>query len=336
MTGQDPIAALPAKQRDAARAAIDTVLGSVAALKVGPITGGVSGAIVLRIETVDHRFVLRIEGPAGSLRNPHQYASMRIAAAAGIAPPVHYLNADDRVVMIDFVEDRPLETYPGGQQGLAEAIGTMLRNLQGLPAFPYFVDYPDQVERLWTHVCGAGLFADGLLDAASQKLADIRSVYALDIEKYRSSHNDLLPRNVLFDGKRLWLIDWENSYRNDPLIDLAAALDNFAPSAQLEEMLMQAWLGAAPDHHWRERLALARSLTRLFYAGVLFSASAAAGQATSDIDLSAPSAAEFEHAIRAGRLKPETAETSHVLGKMFLASFLSGDKPPGLPPMYMR
>ena len=37
-----------------------------------------------------------------------------------------------------------------------------------------------------------------------------------------------------------------------------------------------------------------------------------------------------------GRLKAETAETSHVLGKMFLASFLSGAVPPGLPPMYMR
>jgi hypothetical protein len=99
---------------------------------------------------------------------------------------------------------------------------------------------------------------------------------------------------------------------------------------------MLAWLGAAPDHPLRERLALARSLTRLFYAGVLFSASAAAGQATSDIDLRAPSAVEFERAVRAGRLKPETAETSHVLGKMFLASFLTGDKPPGLPPMFMR
>jgi hypothetical protein len=99
---------------------------------------------------------------------------------------------------------------------------------------------------------------------------------------------------------------------------------------------MQAWLGQAPDHHLRERLALARSLTRLFYAGVLFSASAAAGLVRFDPDISAPSATEFEHAIRAGRLKPETAATSHVLGKMFLASFLTGDKPPGLPPMYMR
>jgi tRNA A-37 threonylcarbamoyl transferase component Bud32 len=280
--------------------------------------------------------VLRIEGPASPLRNPHQYVSLRIAAEAGIAPPVHYLDVDHRVVVMDFIEDRPLETHPAGQQGLAQAIGAMLQKLQALPPFPVFMDYPDLVERLWAHVCKTGLFAPGLLDAASQKLMMIRSSYAVHREKYLSSHNDFLPRNLLFDGKRLWLVDWENGYRNDPLVDLAIALDNFAPSLELEEVLLRAWLGETPDRLLRDRLVLVRSLTRLFYAGVLFSASASAAHPKPDFDLSAPSSAKFEQAIRAGRLKAETAEASHVLGKMFLASFLSGEVPPGLPPMYMR
>jgi hypothetical protein len=79
-----------------------------------------------------------------------------------------------------------------------------------------------------------------------------------------------------------------------------------------------------------------RALTRLFYAGVLFSAAALAPRERPDQDLAAPTAAEFEQAIRVGRLVAETPETSLVLGKMFLRSFLSGAVPPGLPPMYMR
>jgi len=55
-----------------------------------------------------------------------------------------------------------------------------------------------------------------------------------------------------------------------------------------------------------------------------------------ETSLSALSAAEFEQAIRTRRLLPETPEASLALGKMFLASFLSGGLPPGLPPMYMR
>jgi aminoglycoside phosphotransferase (APT) family kinase protein len=332
----DPFTALSAAQRESAHSAITAVLGSAVIVNVRPVTGGVSGAAVFLVEASGRRFVLRMEGPASPLRNPHQYVSMRIAAEAGIAPRIHYLDADDRVVMIDFIEDRPLEAYPGGRQGLAQAVGAMLKKLRALPLFSSFMDYPEVVDRLWTHVCKTGLFADGVLDAASQRLAGIRAAYALEPEKYLSSHNDILPRNLLFDGERLWLIDWENGYRNDPLVDLATVLDNFAPSPELEEVLLAASLGRAPDRTLRDRLALMRSLTRLFYAGVLFSASASAPRTTPDPGLSAPTAGEFERAIRDGRLRAETPETSHVLGKMYLASFLAGAPPPGLPPMYMR
>src|SRR4051812_40754340 len=213
----DPLAALSTAQRDTARAAIAAVLGSSARVNVRPVTGGVSGAAVFLVEAGGRRLVLRIEGSPSPLRNPHQYVSMRLAAEAGIAPRIHYLDAGARIVMMDFIEDRPLETYPGGARGLARAVGALLQKLQALPLFSRFMDYPDMVERLWTHVCNTGLFADGVLDAASQRLADTRTAYVLEPKKYVSSHNDVLPRNLLFDGERLWLIDWENAYRNDPL-----------------------------------------------------------------------------------------------------------------------
>lgn len=332
----DPFAVLPAARRDIAISAIAAVLGPAATVNVRPVTGGVSGAGVFLVEASRRRFVLRLEGQPSPLRNPYQYDSMRIAAEAGVAPRIHYLDASDRVVMMDFVEDRSLETYPGGPLGLAQATGALLKQLRGLPLFPRFMDYPDIVDRVWAHVCKTGLFADGILDAASQRLAEIRKTYVLDTSAYVSSHNDFLPRNLLFDGERLWLIDWENAFRDDPLIDLATALDNFAPSPDLEEALLLACLGQAPDRFLRDRLALARSLTRLFYAGVLFSASASGPRARPDADLSAPTAAEFERLIRDRRLLPETPPTSHALGKMYLESFLSGAVPPGLPPMYMR
>jgi len=329
-------AALTAEQRHTAHQAINSVLGTAAVVTIRPMTGGVSGAFVFLVEASGRRFVLRIEGPASPLRNPHQYLSMRIAAEEGIAPRLHYLDVDDRGVMMDFIEDRPLEAYPDGGPGLARAIGAMVKKLQTAPLFPSFVRYPDIVSRLWTHVCKTGLFVDGLLDDASRRLVQIRETYAPQVEQHVSSHNDVLPRNVLFDGKRLWLIDWESAYRNDPFVDLATALDNFAPSPDLEEVLLLAWLGHEPDDLLRNRLALVRALTRLYYAGVLFSASALAPRARPDSSLLAPTSAEFEQAIRDRRLLAGTSETSHVLGKMYLASFLSGAVPPGLPPMYMR
>ena len=82
------------------------------------------------------------------------------------------------------------------------------------------------------------------------------------------------PNNFLFDGKRLWLIDWEYGCRNDPLVDVAIVSDHFARGVELQDALLRAWLGRAPDDALRTRLKLARALTHLFYAGVCFSASA--------------------------------------------------------------
>lgn len=327
---------LPAAERDTALAAIRTVLGANATVAIRPVTGGKSGALVYLVESSGQRFVLRMEGQASPLRNPHQYDAMRLAAEAGIAPRLHYLDAGRQVAMMDFVEDRPLETYPGGFRGLARAVGAMLKQVRELPPFPCFMDYPEIVGRLWTHVCNTGLFAEGLLDAASEKFVQIRESYVPQRDQYVASHNDVTPRNVLFDGVRLWLIDWENGYRNDPLIDLATALDNFASSPGLEEELLLASLGRSPDSVLRERLAQVRALTRLFYTGVLFSASASGLRTRPDFTVAAPTSAELEQAIRTGQLVPETPETSHVLGKMFLSSFLSGAAPPGLPPLHMR
>jgi hypothetical protein len=74
---------------------------------------------------------------------------------------------------------------------------------------------------------------------------------------------------------------------------------------------------------------LIRALTRFYYAGVLLSASAAVSRAPPDTDLSAPTVREFQQAIHEKRLKPDAPETKHILGKMFLASFLAGVPPLG-------
>jgi hypothetical protein len=48
-----------------------------------------------------------------------------------------------------------------------------------------------------------------------------------------------------------------------------------------------------------------------------------------DADLSAPTVAEFAQSLREGTLKPGSPSTRHIMGKMYLASFLSGDPAPG-------
>jgi hypothetical protein len=201
--------------------------------------------------------------------------------------------------------------------------------VQATPRFPEFVAYPDLVGRLWAHVCRTGLFAAGVLDAHSARLARIREGYVWDAKHSVSSHNDIIPRNILFDGARLWLIDWESGYRNDPLVDVAILLDTLAASPELADILMRGWFGGEPDEEVRARLVPVRALTRLYYAGVFLSASATAPRARPDADLSVPTVAAFRRDVLAGRIVPGAPETKHMLGKMFLSAFLADAVPPG-------
>ena len=321
---------IPVAHRETLRLALNAAFGSDQTDMITPIVGGASGALPFSVEIGTRRHLVRIEGPPSPLRNPHQIVSMRIAAEAGIAPKVYHTDEAARVAVMDFILEQPLSAYPGGPRALAQALGKTLRRVQATRPFPRFVEYPGIVARLWAHVCRTGLFAPGVLDAHTNRLARIRETYVWDPALSVSCHNDLVPRNVLFDGDRLWLIDWESAYRNDPLVDVAITLDSFAPSPELERVSLHAWLGRMPDHALHARLALIRPLTRLYYAGVLLSASAAASGPIADCDLSVPMLAEFQRAISDGRLIPGAPETKHVLGKMFLCSFLSGIAPPGL------
>src|SRR5882724_350743 len=326
---EDHFDSLSAEQRDNARSALVGAFGRATIDAITPITGGASTASTFRVDTGGRRYLLRVEGQPSPLRNPHQYVSMRIAAEAGIAPKIRYVDEAARTAVIDFIAQQPLKTFPGGPRALAQALGELLSRVQATPAFPSFVNYPDIVARLFAHVRRTGLFAAGLLNPHVERLELLRVAYDAGLTNLVSSHNDCIPSNILFDGERLWLIDWESAYRNDPLVDVAIVLDSLALSPKLADVLLRAWLGRAPDEAVRARLELIHALTRLYYAGVLLSASAAASWVTDDTDFSAPTLQQFRLAIHEGRLKPGAPTTKHILGKMFLASFLLGVAPPG-------
>ncbi len=223
-----------------------------------------------------------------------------------------------------------LAAFPVARARLARALGKLRRRVQETAPFPHFVEYPELVARLWAWVCRTGLFAPGVLDPYTERLEDIRATCRWDPAEAVSSHNDPVPRNLLFDGTRLWLIDWESACSNDPLVDVAIMLDNLAPTPELERVLIEAWLGGTPDGALLDRLASVRALTRLYYAGVLLSASAAASGPIADEDLAAPTPPELRRMLREGRVRPGTPAAKHLLGKMYLSSFLTEAPPPGL------
>ena len=299
----DLFEAVPTAHRHAARLALANVLGGAPIAALTPVSGGASGASVFRVEGEGRRYLMRIEGPEDALlpRNPHRHACTRLAADAGVAPAVHHLDEVSGVMVTDFIEHQPLQSFPGGALGLARAVGELLNRLQALQGFPQLVYYPDLLTRMLGQLSRSDVFAPGLLDRHVERLAGIRAVLDRQPASLASSHNDPHPGNILFDGARLWLIDWETAYRNHPLVDVAIALDNLAATPDLEEALIEAWLGRPADDEVRSQLALVRPLPRLYYACFLLNGAAA-----------------------------QTPPAAHSLGKLYLDGFLTGAAVPPL------
>ena len=76
-------------------------------------------------------------------------------------------------------------------------------------------------------------------------------------------HHDLLAGNILDDGKRLWLIDFEYSGRGAPMFDLANLSSNCGFSAEHRAELLDAFFGSSSNELRRAHRAMeAASLLR--------------------------------------------------------------------------
>jgi len=317
---------IPADRRAAVRSALVATFGASPVPVLQPVTGGAS-ALIYRIEVAGRPYLLRLESlQRDEVRDPQRaYLCMRRAVDAGIAPAVHHADPVAGIAILDFLAARPLSDYPTGPDGLARDLGTLAARLQATQTFPSVaIDYPAMLASLFDRVQASGLFVAGLLDRHREGFERIREAYPWDDRSLVSSHNDLHPENILFDGERLWLIDWETAHANDPLLDVAVLTMFLAASPNLEEALLCAWLGRAPDEALRARLILMRQLARIFYACASALHAATAEPEARLNDLTALTPLGFRAAVAAGRLALGTPQAQRVGCKVSFRTFLEG------------
>jgi len=291
---------------------------------VQAITTGASASIH-RLEVDGRPWLLRLEDSRrDAVRDPQRsYACMRSAAEAGVAPAVLHADAAAGVAIMAFVASRPLDDFPGGPEALARALGTLAARLQATPVFPAVADYPSVIAGLLDQLQRTRLYG-GLLDPHRDGFERLRAAYPWDEARLVSSHNDPHPGNVLFDGERLWLIDWETAYRNDPALDLAILTMYRAGTPELQEALLQAWGGRPSDPELRARVFLMRQFAKLFYGCANGLYLGATRPDLVETEMAAPTPAEFSAAIRDGRLIQNSPEAQRIGGKVALRTFLEG------------
>lgn len=261
---------IPESRREAVRVAFRQVFGERPTGALRPISGGVSGAAIFCFVVEGRPYLLRLEPERIALKDRERgFICMTAAAAAGVAPPLHYADPAAGVAIMDFIPSRPLAEHPGGPARILRELGDLTARVHATEPFPMIGAYPRMIGALLAGLEASGHFAPGALAPHIEGLARIEAAYPWDSSALVSSHNDPNPRNILFDGRRLWLIDWELAFRNDPLVDVAILTTEFAQTAELEDVLLKATFGRPADWALRARLSVMRLLIRLFYGGVV-------------------------------------------------------------------
>ena len=182
--------------------------------------------------------------------------------------------------------------------------------MQATPSFPVFGSYPEVIGHELVRLRKSRFFAAGQLDPHAEGLARIFAALSWDASSLVSCHNDPNPRNILFDGERVWLVDWELAFCNDPLVDLAILTTELLQAPELEDVVLEAAFGKIPNGRLRARLGVIRLLTRLYYGCIVLDSLAEALPIPPDIGLAASSPAAFRAAVAEGRLASGTPETA--------------------------
>jgi len=99
---------------------------------------------------------------------------------------------------------------------------------------------------------------------------EIRKNYTICEADIVSSHNDLNPGNILFDGRKIWVIDWDAAFQNDRYVDLAIAANSFVTNELQETIFLTAYFGTPPNEQMRARLFLMKQLCFMLYAMLMF------------------------------------------------------------------
>jgi len=297
----------------------ESILGVVE--NIEPINIGLSGAGVYAVATSRGSFVLRVQPNAPEPQFVQQLRVLRRASAAFVAPAVVHVVETARAVVSVRIAGMPLAAVlaqPAQRDVVLASVVDALQAVHALDTSGVEARDPLGYARAAWDACRDRPGFPSWAASLEPAFTEFSGVLERDGRRV-VSHNDVNPANFLWDGARVWLIDWEIAGLGHPYYDLAALalflrLDDDAALA-----LVARHDGAPPDerarHTFRALRRLAGLITGLTFLGLVDDLRVRSAAMLAD----APSLADCYAGLRTGQLDMQSAHGRASMGLALLA-----------------
>jgi thiamine kinase-like enzyme len=233
-------------------AALQQALRSIPVLEgkrlvITPLEGGITNRN-FRLDAGGESFVLRVAGQGTEqlgIDRRHESLCAQVAAACGAGCAVVASLPEHGAMVSRYAMGSPLAAGDTENTAvLARAVRTLLL-FHGAQAVPGRFCPHATIDRYLEIARQHNVPVSSDVGELRDRLADLQSTPE---EKLCPCHNDLLPANLIDDGQRVRIIDWEYAAMGDRFFDLGNLAENGQMSPAAESNLLALYFGATRAH----------------------------------------------------------------------------------------
>jgi len=181
-----------------------------------------SGATVYSVETAQGHFVVRRFH--GAREDWRRFAGIqRLAGEHEIAPVLLYVDEPNQITVSQKIAGVSFGSAMADPASQRAALHSLTMSLGKLHALPYTNsaarNFGEMSQKIWNEQSRRHGFVPWAVGLETQ-LHSCLDIIAQD-GRLVLCHGDLNPENILWDGNRVWLIDWDMADLSHPYLDLA-------------------------------------------------------------------------------------------------------------------
>jgi thiamine kinase-like enzyme len=235
---------------------LPTLAGEALSLK--PLSGGLTNQNYKVTSADGRRFVARFSSGKSALLGINRGAEYRnacVAAEAGIGPAVADHSPAEAVLLVEWIDGRTFTDADLDDEAQLERVAQACRQLHAAPLFGNNFDMFDVQLSYLEIVREHGFRVPPGYAEFMPQVARLRKVLRTPGGELVPCHNDLIAANIMDDGERLWLIDYEYSGNNDACFELGNIWSEADLGLDRLDQLVTAYYGRhTPDKVARARL----------------------------------------------------------------------------------